>query len=331
MSGRPWLARLSAGWAVLVTVVLVAGPLVLRGRLPDPLATHWEVSGAPDGSMSFWAWFAMEAALWALLVACVARGVLRLGAEARGAAAATRVRAAGGLFAGGAVFLLAQQWATLAANLGTLDWRDAAPLGWRVVLVPAAAIAAGVLGVLIASAGAGGAEPEPAARPAVPLPLRSGQRAVWVSSARNAGAAIGGVAALAAALLLALTRTTLGPSGLESTAIGLTIAGLAMLGVSTVGVRVGDEAMVISFGPFGRPRRTVPLGRIESARVEVKGPFEVGGWGFRGLPGMATIMIRGGECLIVRYHSGGELAVTVDDAHRGAALINALVARSGVR
>ncbi|GII60036.1 hypothetical protein Skr01_01210 [Sphaerisporangium krabiense] len=331
MNGRPWLARVAAGWAALVTVVLVAVPLALRGRLPDPLATHWDVSGSPDGAMSFWAWFAMEAALWALLVACAARGVLRAGAVARGAAAATRGRAAGALFAGGGVFLLAQQWATLAANLGNPDWRDAAPLGWRAVLVPAAAIAAGALGVLVASAGAGEAEPEPPARPAVPVPLRRGQRAVWVSSARNTGAAIGGVAALAAALVLVLTRTTLGPSGLESAAIGLTIAGLALLAASTVGVSVGEEGMVISFGPFGRLRRRVPLGRIQSARVEVKGPFETGGWGFRGLPGMATIMIRGGECLVVRYHSGGELAVTVDDAHRGAALINALVARSGVR
>ncbi|MEU7854572.1 hypothetical protein [Nonomuraea sp. NPDC049141] len=63
-----------------------------------------------------------------------------------------------------------------------------------------------------------------------------------------------------------------------------------------------------------------------AAWSEVRYPSQVGGWGIRGLPGSATIMLRGGECLIIRYRSGGQLAVSVDDAERGAALINALIA-----
>ncbi|MDR7301766.1 hypothetical protein [Haloactinomyces albus] len=38
-----------------------------------------------------------------------------------------------------------------------------------------------------------------------------------------------------------------------------------------------------------------------------------------------TLRLRAGECLVVRYVSGGELGISVDDAERGAALLNTLV------
>jgi hypothetical protein len=38
-------------------------------------------------------------------------------------------------------------------------------------------------------------------------------------------------------------------------------------------------------------------------------------------------MLRGGECLVVRFASGGELGISIDDAQRGAALLNALIAQ----
>ncbi|MFD8414867.1 hypothetical protein ACFV2Q_24440 [Streptomyces sp. NPDC059650] len=38
-------------------------------------------------------------------------------------------------------------------------------------------------------------------------------------------------------------------------------------------------------------------------------------------------MLRPGTCLVVRPRTGPEFAVSVDDAERGAALLNALAAR----
>lgn len=35
-------------------------------------------------------------------------------------------------------------------------------------------------------------------------------------------------------------------------------------------------------------------------------------------------MLRGGECLVIRPSKGREFAVSVDDAERGAALLNSL-------
>lgn len=50
----------------------------------------------------------------------------------------------------------------------------------------------------------------------------------------------------------------------------------------------------------------------------------MGGWGYR-LSGLGTtVMLRRGECLVIRPRQGAEFAVSVDDAERGAALLNTL-------
>lgn len=106
--------------------------------------------------------------------------------------------------------------------------------------------------------------------------------------------------------------------------------GLAVLLFSAVRVQVGESGASIAFGPLRWPVRRVALSRIDTARSEERNPASVGGWGYRGLPGAATIMIRSGECLVLRYRRGGELGISVDDAERGAALINALLAEDRV-
>ncbi|WP_328793045.1 MULTISPECIES: hypothetical protein [unclassified Streptomyces] len=40
-----------------------------------------------------------------------------------------------------------------------------------------------------------------------------------------------------------------------------------------------------------------------------------------------TLMLRSGECLVIHVRRGGEFAVSVDDAERGAVLLNALSAQ----
>ncbi|WP_214417299.1 DUF1648 domain-containing protein [Sphaerisporangium fuscum] len=320
MTDRPRFVLLAGAWFVAVTVVLVAVPLALRDRLPEPLATHWGLSGRADRAMSFGSWLALVVVLWALIAGFAMYRVVRPAAGAR----RVRMRPAAALLAGAGAAALGLQWAGLAANLGRPDWRDAGPLGWQTLLVVAAAILAGTIGRLVVPS-----EPEDAAAAEVPgrrLRLRAGQRAVWISSASNPWSVGLAAAGLLGALVLAATGLTVPVAGATVTAGPLAFVGVVGLALSRVGVRVSDKGLVISFGPLAWPRRTVALGRIQSARAEDRRPSEVGGWGFRGLPGMSTIMIRGGECLVVRYSSGGEIAVSVDDAERGAALLNTLVA-----
>ncbi|MBE3009192.1 DUF1648 domain-containing protein [Microbispora sp. NEAU-D428] len=311
----------ASAWAVLVGVVLVAVPLAYADRLPDPLATHWGQSGRPDGSMPFAAFVLLLVVLW-VVVAGIGTGV-----TARARTLVRRVprawSCAGLAWAGG--FMLITQAFTIAANLDRGHWTRAAGLNWQVAVVVAAPIAFGALGWLAGRHGPDVPSGPPQARPLIDLD--PGKRPVWVSTTTAPWATWLAIVALAAAVALAGTALSGRLPGGWSAVVPLTVVGVAGLALSSVSVRVVPEALTVSIGPLRWPSRTVRLERVERAWVEERYPAQVGGWGYRGLPGRATIMIRGGECLVVRYTSGGRLAISVDDAEAGAALLNALIAR----
>ncbi|WP_084517090.1 DUF1648 domain-containing protein [Microtetraspora niveoalba] len=310
----------TGAWAVIVAAALVAVPLAFKERLPDPLATHWGPSGGPDGSMPFAA-LVIVALVWALVagagLAVAARGELAVRRHAR--------RWSTAALAWSGVFLLGLQSLTVAANLDRPRWEDAASPGWETIIVIAAAFAAGALGWL---AGRPGPDRRPvSAEPAAEaLVLDPGERSVWVSTVSSPVAAGLALAFLAAAVSLAACAL-IGLAAELWIGVGVfALVGLLGLCLSSVRVKVGPEGLAVSYGPLRWPSRSVPLAGIDRAWTERRHPSDVGGWGYRGRPGQSTIMIRGGECLVVRYASGGELGISVDDAARGAALLNALVA-----
>ncbi|CAL9524561.1 hypothetical protein SUDANB140_03926 [Streptomyces sp. enrichment culture] len=89
--------------------------------------------------------------------------------------------------------------------------------------------------------------------------------------------------------------------------------------------RVSERGLEVSFGPFGWPGRRWAPGDIDTARAEYRRPTEVGGWGYRVSGLGTTVMLRAGECLVVRPRGRRtDFAVSVDDAERGAALLNSL-------
>ncbi|WP_405084510.1 DUF1648 domain-containing protein [Microbispora sp. NBC_01389] len=311
----------ATAWTVLVAAVLVAVPLTFAGRLPDPVASHWGPSGRPDRSMPAAA-LTLFALVWLVVAGTGLVGLARARGEIR---RATRAWFAAGLgWIGG--FLIGIQAVTIAANLDRDGWSRAASLSWQVAVVVVGAFVLGALGRLAGRLGPDDAPPE-RERPGPLIDLDPGRRPVWVSTATAPWAVGLGVVASAAALSFAAAALWgLAPAG-WSTALPLALAGVVGLAVSSVSVRIAPEGLTMAFGPLRWPSRTVRLDRIERAWVEWRSPVQVGGWGIRGLPGRATIMIRGGECLVVRYTSGGQLAVSVDDAETGAALLNALAAR----
>ncbi|MGR6921723.1 hypothetical protein ACU635_46395 [[Actinomadura] parvosata] len=307
-------------WWLAVAAALLLGPLALRDRLPDPMATHWGTSGAvPDGSNSVTAHMITTVILWTGLWLLF----LLLG-RARDRRAA-RVTSYAGMAASG-VLLLGADASTLAVNLDAPAWRATLLPGWHVPAVIAAAAVAGSLAGYLGRGAPDERSPRDAAPPA--LRLRKGQRAVWVSRvvspwlAAVSALGLAGVVVTGALTVVGVASGGLVPRLLPGFAIVL-VAGLASMALT---VRAGDDTITIGFGPLGWPARRIPLSKVESAWCERLSPGEVGGWGFRGLPGRATIMLRGGECLVLRYRSGGRLAISIDDAERGASLINALIA-----
>ncbi|MGV9305405.1 hypothetical protein [Nonomuraea sp. NPDC003727] len=313
-------ALLATGvWGLTVIPALVALPLSLRDRLPEPLATHW--SGAtPDGNMSF-----TQNMLFSVTMAAVIL-VVMAGIAVHGKAFERRLSRGywWGVLFGSAVFVIGMEWSILRANLDVQVWTQAGGLGWAPVAVMAGAAAVGVLAGFLLRGEPDQAAPEGEAPPR--LRLRSGQRSVWVSRVSNPWlvALTAGSALLTAAVgVLTLMGLT---SGAGWSLLGVSVLLLTVgLLTSSITARITDDGLAIGFGPFGWPVRRIRLSKIDSAWSEQRFPSQVGGWGIRGVPGAAAIMLRGGDCLVLRYRSGGQLLISIDDAERGAALLNALI------
>ncbi|MBN6057115.1 hypothetical protein JYK22_34650, partial [Nonomuraea sp. RK-328] len=310
----------AALWGLAVSVALAAGPLALRHRLPDPVAVHWGPGLGPDRSMPLAASATVNVALWAVVW-------VTLLAIAPAVSGRRSARAGWwGALAGSSVFFLGMGATTLLANLDAPSWTEA-----RLPGRPAAALLVAAVAVALTAARLrrGGADEPTGAAPTPPeLRLRPGQRAVWVGRAGN-GWLSGVTAAAGAGLCLLGALWAVGfvaDDTATATLPGLVIVLAVGLFTSSLTARVTEDGLAIGFGPFGWPVRRIRLDRVARAWTETRSPVEVGGWGFRGLPGDATIMLRGGECLVLGYRSGGRLAVSVDDAERAASLINALIA-----
>ncbi|MET9069930.1 hypothetical protein [Streptosporangium sandarakinum] len=320
--GRRTAVTVAAVWGALVSAALVAAPLALRDRLPDPLATHWGSNGV-DGSMSFAAGLAPSLVLWGVA------WVFLLVSAAHGEVLNRRGGRAGwwGFLVGGSVFALGVSGSILLANLDVADWRQAAMPGWAVPAVLGAAIAAGVLAGYL-----GRGEPDRPIEPedAPAMRLRPGQRAVWAGRATNPWLSRLSALLLVAGVVSGVFLVLGAPVGGAVWAALLPLLPLAVILslISDVRVRVGPDGLRVGFGPLSWPAFRVPTGKIAWATAERRSPVEVGGWGLRGLPGTGrlAVMVRGGECLVVRRAGGGELVVSVDDAERAAALLNAYAA-----
>ncbi|MFG5721560.1 DUF1648 domain-containing protein [Streptomyces murinus] len=316
--------RRAERWALVggtaVVAALVAGlPWLQRDRLPDRLATHWSGGPAPDGSMPLWSASLVPAAVWLVLA-------LALSVRGRRSWAGPRSWLPIALAPTGVV-LVGAQVSIVRANLDRADWHQARQPGWWIAVTLALAAAAGVLAWRLtvratATAPLAGA-PE--------LDLARDERLVWFSRTANPWlqslSAVAGLAAVGAALGLVL--------GLAPTAtlwpVCAACAVLALAGgvSSSVRAKVSEAGLEISFGPLGWPVRRWTPDALESARAERRLPSQVGGWGYR-LSGLGTtVMLRAGDCLVVRPRGRrSDFAVSVDDAERGAALLNALRART---
>nr|WP_112470256.1 DUF1648 domain-containing protein [Streptomyces triticisoli] len=312
-------------WTAGTAALIAALPWAASGRLPDRLATHWNFGRSePDSSMPFWAASVFPALIWVILAAGVVL-TLRRGGEASRAAA--RPWAVTALLSGG-VLLAGAQASVVRANLDRADWHQASqPTPWLVATL-VATVAAGAAGWLVTTRGQATAAPVPPEHREGPiLRIPEGQRLVWFSRTINpwlqALAALMGLVAVAAVIALVSGLADSGP--LWALFAPFAFASIAVAGCAAVQARVSERGLEVAFGPLGWPVRRWAAADIESARTEHRTPAQVGGWGYR-LSGLGTtVMLRSGECLVIRTRGKRkEFAVSVDDAERGAALLNAL-------
>ncbi|MFI9250487.1 DUF1648 domain-containing protein [Streptomyces sp. NPDC053069] len=317
--GRSRATRWGTAGCVAAVAALLAGlPWAAHDRLPDRLATHWSGGSAPDGSSPLWAVSLFPAGLWLL----IALGVSVRRRRSRPAVRPWRAIA----LAPTATSLVGAQASLVRANLDRADWHEAREPALDIVLILAGMAVAGVL------AWRWSTRPGTASAPGTPgLNLPEGERLVWFSRAANHWlqllAALAGL--VAAGALVALAVGPADPTALWPVCGCCCVAALACAAFSSVQAKVSEAGLEVSFGPLGWPVRRWSPAAIESARSEHRLPSQVGGWGYR-LSGLGTtVMLRAGDCLVIRPRGRRtDFAVSVDDAERGAALLNALRQRT---
>ncbi|MER6026524.1 DUF1648 domain-containing protein [Streptomyces sp. NPDC001851] len=318
--GRGRATRWGAAGCTAAVAALLAGlPWAAHDRLPDRLATHWSGGSAtPDDSMPLWAVSLFPAGLWLLIA-------LALSVRRRRSRPTARPWRAIAL-APTATALVGAQASLVRANLDLPDWHEARDTPLDIVLVLAATAVAGVLAWRWSTRR--GTAPVPAA-PGLDLP--EGERLAWFSRAANPWlqllSALTGL--IAAGALVALAVGLADPTTLWLVCGCCCVTALTGAAFSSVQAKVSEAGLEVSFGPLGWPARHWSPAAIESARAEYRLPSQVGGWGYR-LSGLGTtVMLRAGDCLVVRPRGGRtDFAVSVDDAERGAALLNALRQRA---
>ena len=312
MKTRIWLGVVvPIAWVAVVVVAFAA----CWARLPDPVATHWNIAGTPNGSMPRTAACVLFTGL-TVLAAIGARVAMH---RERGIAQLAGASAFGG------VLIAALSVATVLANLDAARWQDARGVGIPLAL---ACCGLAVVAAALVSRAARRLEParasDPRARPSIGLGAT--ERAVWAAGAKNqvllviaVMVAIGGVGTWAA-------------GGPWTPVVSCLAIAVAVTALAEIHVRVDDRAMTIAFGPLGFPRMKIGVDRITHAEKMMVQPMANGGWGYRGsltALGRAAVVVRGGEGLRLALRDNKTMVVTVDDAETGAGLINDLVARRG--
>ena len=319
----------------LVVLLLVLAPvaalvvwLATHDALPDPIATHWQLDGDPDGFTSPGGFAAGMIAVSAAM-AVLGSVVVTIGSFRAGSGPIAGVLAwTAWVFAGGVGDAL------ISAH-GVADAHDARS-GWShsvVVIVVGLVVALAVwrLTPIPPSSIDAAAVAEPSYR------LSPGERAVWVGSASSrpllrTGMVLVGVGTLGLAVVALVTMLGVVSPGTSTdgsvliSALVVIVVGLAAAWCHSITVRVDATGVTARLGGVPWPRFRVPLERIEAARAELVEPMQWGGWGYRvgGRRGSALV-VRKGQGIVLARHGRPDFAITVDDAERAAELVNALV------
>jgi len=306
--------------AGIVVAAVIAWPVIaFHDRLPDPMASHWDLHGRADGSVSPTRFAVITVAVW--LVICVLAGANAIRSTLRVRRVRSTYFMVWGFVAG---VLITLQWMAVWANLDRPDWTQARSITWAGAGIDiAGGIVLGALGVLIGRFGPDESLPSSPELPS--LDLKPGERTVWVSTARNHALITVGSGILTLGVVVIALIVTISPQE-KAVPYGviLLVVGLLFLVWVRVRVTVDEGGVGIALG-VGWPRWNIPLADITGAWAENREAMAYGGWGYRGFSrGAPVVMVRSGVCLVVERSNGRTFAVSVDDAANGAALLNSL-------
>jgi len=313
---------------VIAPLVYTAGGIIaILGalpRLPDTIAVHWGASGGPDGFGS-------------PIGSIVLLGLLGIAFATLGFAAS---RLSDGIVSSAQRFILALTpslagflaWvlaSSIVLQAGLADGHDAPSI------LPTM-LAAVVIAVVLWFA-AWFALPRPVAPPArerAELPvieLGADERVSWIQylePSRAVGTLVVGILAVAlvgGGVAMALLAPT--PAFVIWTVV-MVLAGALAVSSLFWAVSIDRRGLIVR-SVLGFPRFAITPAEVGSATTTDVVPLrDFGGWGIRGIGRRVGVVIRAGEAIEVTRKDGRVFIVTVPQAARGAALLNAVAARA---
>jgi hypothetical protein len=314
--------RVLTGAAVTVAglLILAAAAAVAwswRAELPDPVATHWNARGEADGFAPLGQILAVMLGFGGVLVLLFGAIIWLLGASSVNRRAGTASVVWLSLFLSVIVLgsLYVQRGLTDASDVSSIDGvLLAAILG---PIVPA------ILAAVLVPGDPRQPTTDPVAAQAPRVHLVDGERAVWIARATAVPAFVVAIPVLVFTIVMAvLTRAWV-------LLVVDAILVLALVTMTAFVVRVDRTGLTVR-AAVGWPRYRVPLDEVVRADVTQVLPVkEFGGWGWRvGRDGRVGVVLRKGEALLVERTGKRSIVVTVDDAARGAGLLNALADRA---
>ena len=316
MQRRHLLAVL--GLPLLSVAALAVYLLIIRSRLPDPVAVHWGPAGEADGFVSPGALLLLYVGL-SLAVAVLLAG-LSLGLS--GAVGAGPLRGIGNAV----VWFIGAL--AVATTLPQLDGDPLDPLpGWFLAVAAVVALAGWGLAMAV-----GGPEPIPASSDA---PGPSGAERLALDDAHTAlwhGRTPLGRGPLALAVFVAVLNVGLSVA-LSWWLLTIAVPLVALvLGSTSYRVTVGPRALDVSGRLAGYPRVRVPLGQIARADAGTVSALRFGGWGLRiRSRSESAVVTRSGPALVVTRTDGSALRISLDRPEEPAATITTLLDRRGAQ
>ncbi len=303
-----------AAVALPMSIGIAAMIALSSSSLPDPIASHFDVTGRPDGKMSIAAITILTG--WLPIVIGVATA----------ATLATTRRVESARFAPVLAVFLASMLAligivTAAVNDGASTWQEAESIGGAQLLLVIAVplVAMGLVARILVKVVL---EPPHSGRVLPSAGLVPGQHATWTVSVSTRW--LRAIALCFVVFGAWLQWVLTGPVGFV-----LVVIALPILVLASYRVTVDARGLRIGLGPFGTPTLRFPIEEILAAEAIDLRPSEWGGWGYRGsvkLIRRAALVSRAGEAIRLELTEARQFAVTCDDAVLGAGVLNDLIA-----
>ncbi|MDR0435396.1 MAG: hypothetical protein LBH11_01300 [Propionibacteriaceae bacterium] len=296
-----------------------------RDRLPGFIVSHWNAQGVPDDMTTLGVFLGV---LLGIGAGCVL--LFSLLAVALGQAAMTRrvcaAFAAGmGLFMGGVVLTaLAPQLDSAADSSMVLS------TAWMMLsLLTAVGYGFGAVWLIPGDPKLPATEPVP--ETASRFDLAADMDTVWVKTIEGGvgmtlGLVVGGISVMLGLLLGVVLRSWHLAVVLSGTGV---LVLLLVYGLTQFTVSVDDTGLRAR-SKLGWPKLAVPANEVLEAEAIASTSFlDFGGYGYRtNLKGEVGIITRDGAALKVRQTGDRTVYISVDDAARGAALLNSYASRA---